>query len=70
MPVENFKSREAYRRWNAYRHVHGIPAPHLKTACIRGKCHQVKHSKLSSRKLGARRTWKRGRRKAPARKRE
>ena len=52
MPTENFKSAEAYRKWNAYRHIHGIPAPHLKTACIAGKCHKVKHSALSKRKLG------------------
>jgi hypothetical protein len=52
MPMERFKSKEAYRRFNAYRHIHGIPAPHLKTVCIKGKCHTVKHSKLSNRKLG------------------
>lgn len=50
MPVERFKSKGAYRRWNAYRHIHGIPAPHLKEVCIGRKCHKVKHSKLSKRK--------------------
>lgn len=48
MPTENFKSKEAYRKWNAYRHIHGIPAPRLKNACIgkgkNKKCHKVKHS--------------------------
>lgn len=63
MPTENFKSEEAYRKWTAYRHIHGIPAPHLKRACIKGKCHTVKHSKLSTKKLGQR---KRGRRKRAA----
>jgi len=45
MPTENFRSREAYRKWTAYRHIHGIAAPHLKKVCIKGKCHAVKHSK-------------------------
>jgi hypothetical protein len=45
MPTENFKSKEAYRKWSAYRHIHGIAAPKLKRVCIGGKCHTVKHSK-------------------------
>ena len=54
MPTENFKSKEAYRKWSAYRHIHGIDAPHLKRVCIKGKCHKVKHSdkKLGQRKKG------------------
>ena len=55
MPTEHFKSKKAYRKWNAYRHIHDIPAPHLKTAIVAGKAHKVKHSKLSkkrSRKRG------------------
>ena len=44
MPTERFKSAEAYRKWNAYRHMHGIPAPHLKTAIVAGKPHTVQHS--------------------------
>ena len=56
MPIERFRSKEAYRKFNAYRHMHGIPAPHLKDVCIgKGKskkCHKVKHSKLSARKKG------------------
>jgi hypothetical protein len=47
MPVEHFKSKNAYRKWNAYRHIHGIPAPHLKAVVINGVEHTVKHSKLS-----------------------
>lgn len=68
MPTENFKSKEAYRRWNAYRHIHGIPAPHLKRACIAGKCHDVKHSKLSDRRLGGKAKGRKRRPKARARK--
>lgn len=47
MPTEHFKSPEAYRKWTAYRHIHGIPAPNLKTAVIAGKPHKVQHSELS-----------------------
>jgi hypothetical protein len=45
VPVETFGSKEKYRRWNAYRHIHGIPAPGLKRVCVAGKCHTVKHGK-------------------------
>lgn len=51
MPTEHFKSKNAYRKWNAYRHIHGIPAPHLKTAIVAGKAHKVKHSALSAGKM-------------------
>lgn len=52
MPQERFKSKEAYRKWSAYRHIHGIPAPHLKDVVVGGKKHKVKHSKKkSSRKV-------------------
>jgi hypothetical protein len=47
MPVEHFKSKGAYNRWNAYRHIHGIPAPNLKTAVVAGVPHKVKHSRMS-----------------------
>jgi hypothetical protein len=47
MPTEHFKSKEGYRRWNAYRHIHDIPAPNLKDVVIAGKEHKVKHSSLS-----------------------
>ena len=49
MPEEHFKSKEAYRKWTAYRHIHVIPAPNLKTAIVVGKPHKVKHSALSKR---------------------
>ena len=45
MPTEHFKTKEAYRKFNAYRHMHGIPAPHLKTAVVAGKPHRVQHTK-------------------------
>jgi hypothetical protein len=53
MPVEHFKSKEAYRKWTAYRHMYGIGAPNLKTAVVAGKAHKVKHSafaKMSKKK--------------------
>jgi hypothetical protein len=50
MPTENFKSKESYRKWNAYRHIHDIPAPRLKDVTIGGKKHKVKHSALSKKK--------------------
>jgi hypothetical protein len=50
MPTETFKSKGAYQRWNAYRHVHGIDAPNLKKACIKGKgCHKVEHKRKGGR---------------------
>jgi hypothetical protein len=54
MPTENFRSNEAYRKWTAYRHIHGIKAPHLKRVCIKGKgCHKVEHGKKrAARKRG------------------
>jgi hypothetical protein len=49
-PTETFRSEEAYRKWNAYRHMHGIPAPKLKKVCIKGHgCHEVNHSKRPKR---------------------
>jgi hypothetical protein len=50
MPTEHFKSKKKYAKWNAYRHIHGIAAPHLKDVVIGGKKHKVKHSKLSKKK--------------------
>lgn len=47
MAVEHFKTAEGYRKWNAYRHMHGIPAPHLKVAVVAGHAHKVHHSALS-----------------------
>ena len=43
MPVEHFKSKEAYRKNMAYRHMHGIPFT-AKEVVVGGKEHAVKHS--------------------------
>ena len=44
MPVEHFKSKEAYRKSLAYRHIHDIP--YTATSVVVGKkAHKVKHSK-------------------------
>jgi hypothetical protein len=43
MPTERFKSKEAYRKNMAYRHMHGIPFT-AKTVVVGGKAHEVKHS--------------------------
>lgn len=52
MPVERFRSKEAYRKNLAYRHIQGIPMT-ATTVCIgKGKsssCHRVQHSKNPSR---------------------
>lgn len=44
MPTHKFRSKEAYRKWNAYTHMHGIRT-HVKTAIIAGHKHSVKHSR-------------------------
>lgn len=70
MPTEHFKSKKAYAKWNAYRHIHGVPAPNLKTAVVAGKAHKVKHGSLNKlKKLGMRKgaTHKRGKKKAAKR---
>lgn len=56
MPVERFKSKEAYRKFNAYRHIHGIPAPNLREVEIGGRTHKVEHSSLSRAKCRTRRS--------------
>jgi hypothetical protein len=43
MPVERFRSKEAYRRNLAYRHMHGIPFTASKVV-VGGKEHEVKHT--------------------------
>lgn len=53
-PTEHFKDKESYRKWTAYRHIHGIDAPNLKDVVVGGKRHRVKHSKRSPRKGGRR----------------
>lgn len=50
-PTENFKSKEAYRKNLAYRHMHGIPFS-AKEVVVGGKKHAVKHSKRTGRKRG------------------
>ena len=43
MATEHFKSKEAYRKNMAYRHIHGIPFT-AKNVVVGGKEHKVKHS--------------------------
>lgn len=43
MPVEHFKSEEAYRKNLAYRHIHGIPFT-ASSVVVGGHEHEVKHS--------------------------
>jgi hypothetical protein len=50
MPVERFKNKEAYRKWTAYRHIHGIAAPNLKEVIVGGKRHKVQHGKRGKRR--------------------
>jgi hypothetical protein len=47
MPIIRFKNKGAERRSNAYRHIHGIPAPRRTIAVVAGKPHRIKHSSLS-----------------------
>ena len=49
MPTEHFKSKEAYRKNMAYRHMHGIPFTAEKVV-VGGKAHEVKHSTSGPRK--------------------
>jgi len=46
-PDIHFRSKEDERKSNAYRHIHGIPAPKRTTAIVAGKAHKIKHSSLS-----------------------
>lgn len=55
MPTENFKSEEAYRKYRAYTHIHGIPT-HARKVCIKGKCHKVKHRTAAQKRKAAKRT--------------
>lgn len=61
MPTEHFKSKSAYRKWTAYRHMHGIAAPNLKTAVVAGVAHKVKHAKSKTRAAARKRLEKRKR---------
>ena len=40
---EHFKSKKAYKKYEAYIHIHKIPHKHRKTVVIKGKKHKVKH---------------------------
>lgn len=44
-----FKSKEAFRKFNAYRFIHGIPTKHRQKVIIAGKVHRVKHAKPQTR---------------------
>lgn len=43
----NFESKEAYRKWLAYGHIHGVFArtPGHSRVYIRGRPHHVKHKR-------------------------
>jgi hypothetical protein len=43
MPTERFKSKEAYRKNMAYRHMHGIPFT-ANEVVVGGKKHAVQHT--------------------------
>jgi len=49
MPVEHFKSKEAYRKNMAYRHIHDIPFT-ASSVVVGGKEHEVQHSSNPERK--------------------
>lgn len=51
MPTEHFRSKEAYRKYRAYTHIHGIPT-HAKEVVVGGKKHKVKHNAKKGRKRG------------------
>lgn len=44
MPTEHFKSKEAYRKNLAYRHIHGIPFTASRVN-VGGRSHKVDHSR-------------------------
>jgi len=45
--TRNFKSKEAYRKWLAYGHIHGVfeKSPGHTPVKIRGKRKKVKHKR-------------------------
>ncbi len=49
MPVEHFKSKEAYRKNMAYRHIHDIPFT-ASQVVVGGKEHAVQHTESGPRK--------------------
>ena len=48
----NFRSKEAYRKWLAYGHIHGVfrKTPGHVNVFIRGKPHKVRHSRARSKR--------------------
>jgi hypothetical protein len=40
----NFRSKDAYRRWLAFKHIHLPGSRTDEQISIRGKAHKVKHS--------------------------
>jgi len=44
MPTKHFKSMDAYMRYEAYKHIHGLSKSHdQKIVYIAGKKHKVRH---------------------------
>ena len=44
MPTMHFKSMAAYKKYEAYKHIHGLAKKHdLNYVYIAGKRHKVKH---------------------------
>lgn len=68
MPVEHFRSKAAYRRNLAYRHLHDIPFTATEVV-VAGKRHKVKHSgrAVDNPRSRAFRQYKRRERKAHSR---
>jgi hypothetical protein len=44
MPTERFKNAEAYRKYRAYTHIHGIPT-HAREVVVGGRKHKVIHKR-------------------------
>jgi hypothetical protein len=60
VPTEHFKSKEAYRKNLAYRHIHDIPYT-ATDVTVGGKTHKVKHTRGGKRaKINAKQRGKRG----------
>jgi hypothetical protein len=43
--LEHFKSKTAYKKYQAYIHIHKVPHHHKRKVVIAGKIHHVKQSK-------------------------
>lgn len=42
--VLHFKSKKAYKKWNAFRHIHGMTKGGRQKVIIAGHVHKVKHT--------------------------